>query len=83
MNDVPIIVLPETLRLKLGEEAAKDLVNLINESAKVTRDNVLETAGNKFERRLSDVKADLIKWMFVFWIGQVAVMVGMLSYFLR
>lgn len=36
---------------------------------------------DKFERRLSEVKAEIIKWMFIFWIGQIAVIAGLLSYF--
>ena len=32
---------------------------------------------------LSDVKADMIKWMFLFWIGQVTVTFGFILLFLK
>lgn len=98
-----ILLIPETLRSKLGDEGARELVNLINEAAKGIRENVSETGIERLERRLAETKADLekqvaetksdlekqvantradmIKWMFVFWVGQIAVMTGLLSLF--
>jgi len=32
---------------------------------------------------LADTKADIIKWMFIFWIGQVAVTFGLILIFLK
>ena len=59
--------------------------NKLEESYK---NHVLEVAESKFERRLSEeisgvrveiakTKAELIKWMFIFWAGQLAVQVGL------
>ena len=87
MNNMSIVLLPEGLRLKLGEQAAKELVELVNISNESLKNSILETASDRFERRLSEfkgevkaeisqVKADIIKWMFVFWIGQIAVITG-------
>ena len=33
--------------------------------------------------RMSDLRFDLLKWNFLFWIGQVAVLVSVLSWMLR
>lgn len=30
---------------------------------------------------LAEMKADLIKWMFIFWIGQVAALFGLIKFF--
>ena len=30
----------------------------------------------RLEHRLSELKAELIKWMFLFWLGTVATMLG-------
>lgn len=97
VNGVDIIVLPEVLREKLGEQGARELVHLFNASVKSLRENIGETAAEKLERRLAEtkadlqkdiletkaeigrVKADLIKWIFVFWAGQAAVLYGMLK----
>lgn len=37
----------------------------------------------KLETKLSDTKAELIKWMFIFWVGQVGVMLGILFVFFK
>ncbi|MEW5946238.1 MAG: hypothetical protein AB1742_08575 [bacterium] len=44
-------------------------------------DSRLEVIEEKFERRLSETKADLIKWMFIFWVGQIGVITGLLFAF--
>lgn len=77
-----VTLLPEGLRSKLGEEAAKELVNLINSSAQGAKDDARESLVERIERRLAETKAEIIKWMFLFWIGQVAV-VGALLVALR
>lgn len=89
-----IILMPENLRSKLGEEATKELASLINDSTEAVKKQVLDTAMDRFERRLvevktdlekqiADVKADLLKWMFAFWVGQVMVIFTLLSYMLN
>lgn len=86
-----IVLMPEALRTSLGEQAARELVELFNNNNNSVKDNILETAGDRFERRLSEfkgevkadiatVKSDLIKWMFIFWISQIAVITGILAY---
>lgn len=80
MSDMSIILLPETLRQKLGDQGAKELVELINNATQNTKKDVLETSVDRFERRLSETKADLIKWMFIFWLSQIGVMVGIIGY---
>ena len=34
-------------------------------------------------KELADNRVELIRWSFVFWMGQVAVMIGVLAYMLR
>ena len=96
-----IILMPENLRKVLGDEASKELIDLVATTRKSAKDNILETAADRFEKRLaefkgevrgeisevkaqvSEVKADLIKWMFVFWIGQIAVITGIIVAVIR
>jgi len=68
VNDVGAIILPENLRTKLGEDAARELVVLINNTKA------------DLEKEIANTKAELIKWMFIFWLGQIAVVVGVLAY---
>ena len=35
------------------------------------------------DTKTSSIKAELIKWMFIFWVGQVAVILGILFAFFR
>ena len=78
---MPVITVPKVLREKLGEDGADSIVELINLANQKVKEDVIETSSEKFERRLieeiskldnriSDVRAELIKWMFIFWIGQ-------------
>ena len=34
---------------------------------------------SKIETQIANVKAEMIRWMFVFWVGQVAAMVAMIK----
>jgi hypothetical protein len=37
----------------------------------------------RFDRRLAETRVDLLKWSFLFWVGQVAAIAGMLAFVLR
>jgi hypothetical protein len=91
---MPIITLPQILRDKLGEDGARALVDLPNQADGQTKVDVLTVVEEKFERRLieeiskldikiSETKADLIRWMFVFWMGQIGALLGILFAFFR
>ena len=47
----------------------------------VTRE--MAAARQDFTRDLSGVRVELLKWSFLFWIGQVAAMAGLLAFMLR
>ena len=81
-----IITIPKILQDKLGHYGANALVETLNKLEESHKDHVLEIAENKFERRLSEeigglrtelkqeivnTRADMIKWMFIFWVGQI------------
>lgn len=89
-----VLVLSEALRAKLGEEAAKGLVEALNAVAATTHEHTVEVVSERFERKLAEakaelkaelvkqiaeVKADLIKWMFVFWLGQAATVLAIVQ----
>jgi hypothetical protein len=89
-----IIAIPEVLRDKLGAEGARALADLLNEASMQTRGDVVEIAVNRFERRLAEetgkLRADMgafeariTRWMFVFWIGQIGALLGILFAFFR
>ena len=124
-----VITVPKNLRESLGDTGSDEFVELMNKFGEASNNKVMETATDKFERRLSEEisnlrqemtegfaglrqemnerfsavdgrfaaidtrfaslegsmntriaesKSDLIKWMFIFWIGQITVFSGIL-----
>lgn len=78
--------------LKLKDEVAKQFVVAIADEVTVDRSELVtkdflrsELSLTKTELRteMSDMKTDMVKWMFAFWIGQVTVIGGLLMYFLK
>jgi hypothetical protein len=47
-----------------------------------TKDDLSSNTG-QLRKDLGETKADLIKWMFIFWIGQVAATLGFILLFLK
>jgi len=80
---VGLIVLPESIREKLGEQAAKDLVELLNLSARTTKGDIVELMVERFEKRLAQSEVRLTWRMFLFWVGQVAAVAGLMAAMLR
>ena len=37
----------------------------------------------KFDNKIEHIRADIIKWMFIFWVGQVTVIAGLLFAFFK
>ena len=86
------------LRDHLGHEATLGLVDLFESEEAVWSDHVLSLAAERYERRLTeevaglrvalvremyDLKWDILKWTFLFWIGQVATFAGLLAWMFR
>ena len=66
----------------------------MNEASLQTRDDVIEIAASRFERRLAEeigklqaqmgaFEGRITRWMFVFWIGQIGALLGILLAFFR
>ncbi len=82
----------EKFERRLAEELGKVNVNIANleqrldnritvEISKINERITDEIAGVK--NQISDTRADLIKWMFIFWIGQVGALLGILFAFFK
>jgi len=91
------LTLPRELREQLGESGSEALVDTFATAHMVAVDNFERTVsamGERFEHRLGDVegrlrrdlgdlKFELLKWSFLFWVAQVAAIAGILSVLLR
>ena len=87
----------EALRERLGARAASDLEEYAERQGRRWRDDVLETAADRFDNRLalemsalrlemqkgfSELRVEVLRWSFLFWIGQLAAVAGLLSFML-
>jgi hypothetical protein len=69
------------LRAELSGETSKLRAELSGETSKLRAELSGETS--KLRAEMHDLRASLIQWMFVFWIGQIGVLVGFLFTFLK
>jgi hypothetical protein len=82
------------LRERLGDQGTEALTDMVHVVAREWRDDVLESVSSRFEQRLtqevsalrvevtkelSGMRADIIRWSFVFWITPLGAMAGLLS----
>ncbi|MGB4774621.1 MAG: hypothetical protein WBP45_05585 [Daejeonella sp.] len=99
MSTISLTKLYDLLSEKVGKESAESLTVYIESKIKAEvqgNSKLLATkediANLKIELKedianvrteLANVKAELIKWMFIFWIGQIAVTFGFILLFLN
>ena len=75
------IELYEILKEKIGDKEAKTLVVYIEtkvDKKLAEKQDILATKAD-----IANIKADIIKWMFLFWIGQLASLIAILQIFFR
>lgn len=80
------LTVPLPVREKLGNTGADGLMTMFADAHRLAVDSferrlAEETA--KLRLDMADLKFDLLKWSFLFWIGQVAVIISVLSWMLR
>ena len=82
-----VVVLPDALLKNTNKEEQKELIEFFDKLAKSSSEATIVTVEEKFERRLSEeiskTRTDIIKWMFIFWVGQIGVLVAILSLFFK
>ena len=95
MMTISITRLYDLITTKLGKETAENLTTFIEEKIKCEVDikaSNLATKGDisklsediaKSRAEASENKAELMKWMFVFWVGQMIGTFGFILLFLK
>ena len=79
------------LAMRLGPEGTRELNELLDVEQQTWSERVLTIATERFERRLVEEVAKLrvelardrfevVKWMFLFWLGQIAAMTAMVNF---
>ncbi len=81
MSSVSITKLYDLLSFKIGKEPAENLTSYIEEKIRDEFNDRFQYLVSKVD--LANTKTDLIKWMFVFWVGQIAATFGFILLFLR
>lgn len=74
-----VIAIPSVLREKLGEGGAEALAEILDKVEESSHAHTLGIIEERFEKRLAETKADLIKWMFIFIFGQYWLIVGTIT----
>ncbi len=75
------IQLFQILKAKLGEQQAEQLVSFVKEEVRSEFDNKREILTTKED--LANSKAEIVKWMFIFWIGQIVITFGFILMFIK
>ena len=89
-NDMTVTTVDmyDILRSRIGEVEAKTLVEFVEQKvSKQVESEVSELATKadltteiaRLDVRIERTKAEIIKWMFIFWAGQTGIMVAILS----
>jgi hypothetical protein len=89
---------PAALRERLGHEATIGLIEFADAEQTAWSEHMLSVSVERFERRLAeelaalrvalvreihDGRVETIKWVFIFWVGQMTAFVGVLGFMLR
>ncbi|WP_395052779.1 hypothetical protein [Flavobacterium sp.] len=85
MSAISSIDMYNILKVKLGESEAKALTEYVENRVEKTFEKEIDKIASKedllkLEVKLADTKAEIIKWMFIFWIGQVAVTLALVFF---
>ena len=78
---ISITRLYDLLSVKVGKETAETLTTYIEEKIKDQFADNSKMLATKED--LANTKAEIIKWMFIFWVGQIAVTFGFILLFLK
>ena len=80
---VTTIDLYDILRSKIGESEAKTLVEFVEQKVQSQLKEEMNSCAIKedihlLELKIEKVMSDLIKWMLVFWVGQISVTLALI-----
>ena len=86
------IQLFQILKQRLGEQEAESLVYFVDSKIKENNETNLKTLATKEDiakldgklaGMIAETKADMIKWMFIFWTGSIFAILGGMFAFLK
>jgi len=81
MATITLTKLYSILEPKIGKIEAEMLTSYIDE--KISDEIKSDKVNLATKEDLANTKAEMIKWMFIFWVGQLAAMFGLLYFFIK
>ena len=88
MSTITITKLYSLLSGKLGKESAEHLTTYIEEKISEEVEDKTKILATKadlagLDGKIAETKSEIIKWMFIFWIGQVVATFGFILLYLN
>ena len=85
MSSISITQLYELLSIKLGKETAENVTTFIEQKINSDLENRTQKLATREELKteMATNKSELIKWMFIFWVGQMVGTFGFILLFLK
>ena len=80
-RDNVLTFVEEKFEHRLSDEVAKINQRITDEVAKINQRITDEVTG--LHNEIHRTRADIIKWMFIFWVGQIGVIMGLLFAFFK
>ena len=78
MEAISSIEMYNILKVKLGEKEAKALTEYVESKVENSIKKEKDVLATKLD--LSETKSEIIKWMFIFWVGQIAITLAIVYY---
>ena len=80
------LLVPLPVRDRLGDSGSDGLLMMFAEAHRIATESFERRLGEEtsiLRRDMAELKFDILKWNFLFWIGQLAAMTAILSLMLR
>jgi hypothetical protein len=81
MSAISLARLYELLVPKLGKEATENLITFNESNIKSELENICKHLASKED--VANTKSEIIRWMFLFWVGQLIATFGFILLFLK
>ncbi len=84
------LIEPPPVREKLGDAGSDGLVTMFSDAHRIATESFERRLSEEIWKfrlemveRISELRFDILKWNFLFWIGQLAALTGILTFLLR
>jgi hypothetical protein len=81
MSSISIIKLYDLLTIKVDKETAGNQTLYVEEKIRDEFNKKLPMLATK--ENIANTKTEIIKWLFAFWVGQIATTFSIILYFLK